>query len=86
MAYSNMLEPMIRNAYFNSGQQFGKVYTATRDSFTLWSAPEGAHRDSCDGGSTFNGLAKTAAAYTDGEVILHDDSTGGRQEPTENGD
>ena len=86
LAYSNMLEPMIRNAYFNSGQQFGKVYTATWDSFTLWSAPEGAHRDSCDGGSTFNGLAKTAAAYTDGEVILHDDSTGGRQEPTENGD
>jgi hypothetical protein len=75
LAYSNMLEPMIREAYFNSGQQFGKIYTATRDSFSLWSAPEGADRDSCDGGFTFNGLAKTAAAYTDGEVILHDDST-----------
>lgn len=74
LAFSNMLEPMIREAYFNTSQAFGKVYTYTRDSFTLWSAPDGADKDSCDRGFNFSGLAKTAAAYTDGEVVIHDDS------------
>ena len=78
LAYSNMLEPMIRDAYFNTAQEFGKVYTYTRDSFTLWSAPEGADEDRCGRGITFDGTAKVAAAYTDGEVLIHDDPNNAR--------
>ena len=74
LTYSNMLEPMIRDAYFNNAQAFGKVYTATRDSYTLWSAPEGADRDSCDQALTFSGTAKTAKGYTDAEVVIHNEN------------
>lgn len=76
--YSNMLEPMIRNAYFNSVQEFGKIYTTTRESFTLWAAPEGADEDRCGRGITFDGTARAAAAYTDGEVVVHDDANNQR--------
>lgn len=74
LTYSNMLQPMIRDAFFNTAQPFAQGYTYSRHFFTLWSAPEGADRDSCDTGFTFNGTAKTAAAYTDGEVVIHDDA------------
>jgi hypothetical protein len=77
LAYSNMLDPMIRNAFFNTVQQFGKVYTYTRDSFTLWSAPDGADNDGCGPNLKFNfgGTTKVAAAYTDGEVLVYDGPT-----------
>jgi hypothetical protein len=72
LTYSTMLEPMVRDAYFNTAQEFGKVYTYTRDSFTLWSAPDGADEERCGRGIIFEGTSKTAAAYTDGEVVIHD--------------
>jgi hypothetical protein len=72
LAFSNMLEPMIRRAYFNTAQQFGTDYTYSRHWFTLWSGPDGADRDSCAGGFSFGATAKAATTYTDGEVVIHD--------------
>ena len=78
LTYSNMLEPMIRDAYFNTTQEFGKVYTATRDSFTLWAGPGGADEDRCGRGIVFEGTSKLAATYTDGEAVIHDDANNQR--------
>jgi hypothetical protein len=78
LTYSNMLEPMIRDAYFNTAQEFGKIYTYTRDSFTLWSAPAGADEDRCGRGIVFDGYSKLAATYTDAEAVIHDDANNQR--------
>src|SRR4030095_16019968 len=67
-------EAMIGRSYFNTAQQFATDYTNSRQWFTLWAGPDGADRDSCQQGFSFTGTAKAAAAYTDGEVVVHDNA------------
>lgn len=77
--YSNMIEPIIANVFFNKTSSWSDDISYALENFTLWSGPDGANKDDCDSSDfNFSGLSRLPTAYTDAEVIFHSDAAQGR--------
>jgi len=65
-------QKIIDGSFFNSSQQFAKVYTSYRGYFNLWAGPFGADAEGCS--RTVNSDLALVIAPMDGTAIVHSNS------------
>jgi hypothetical protein len=75
-AFTDVLQPLVLAAYFDTNAGFSQFYSFWRGLFDLWAGPPGADAQLGPAGGpictrTFGGFASNIAGVTDGEAILH---------------